>query len=156
MAARQESTIQHCVRVPDTHLEDMRVGRPGIAPRSSSMSACLGSRAHQHTQGRNNAMNQPTAHIERSASKPEQVKASTAFTFQRYAFAACIILAPLSITLYLVTWAGNQRAPLTPLVTSAMAGRIFGSFPPNVVNQLLHFFFRLCLMSAASSCRMAS
>src|SRR5512142_2629678 len=67
-------------------------------------------------------MSQPTAHIERSASKPEQVKASTAFTFQRYAFAACIILAPLSITLYLLTWAGNQRAPLTPLVTSAMAG----------------------------------
>ncbi len=50
------------------------------------------------------------------------MKASTAFTFQRYAFAACIILAPLSITLYLVTWAGNQRAPLKPLVTSAMAG----------------------------------
>jgi hypothetical protein len=67
-------------------------------------------------------MNQPTTHRERSASKPEQVKASTAFTFQRSAFAACIILAPLSITLYLLTWAGNQRAPLTPLVTSAMAG----------------------------------
>ncbi len=45
-----------------------------------------------------------------------------ALTFQRKLLAACIILAPLSITLYLVTWAGNQRAPLTPLITSAMAG----------------------------------
>jgi len=38
-------------------------------------------------------------------------------------FAACIILAPLSITLYLVSWEGNQRAPLSPLITSAMAGQ---------------------------------
>jgi hypothetical protein len=57
-----------------------------------------------------------------STSQRDQAELSSAFTFQRYAFAACIILAPLSITLYLVTWAGNQRAPLTPLVTSAMAG----------------------------------
>src|SRR5437764_14201634 len=52
----------------------------------------------------------------------QQVEASTAFTFQRISLAACILLAPLSITLYLVTWEGNQRAPLTPLITSAMAG----------------------------------
>ena len=52
----------------------------------------------------------------------DQVPVSTAFTFQRMSFAACIILAPLSITLYLVSWEGNQRAPLTPLITSAMAG----------------------------------
>src|SRR6266567_4570108 len=52
----------------------------------------------------------------------EQAPVSTAFTFQRMSFAACIILAPLSITLYLVSWEGNQRAPLTPLITSAMAG----------------------------------
>src|SRR5207237_2852299 len=32
--------------------------------------------------------------------------------------AACIILAPLSITLYLVSWAGNLREPL---IDSAMA-----------------------------------
>jgi hypothetical protein len=44
---------------------------------------------------------------------------STAFTFQRYAFAACIILAPLSISLYLVSRAGNLRQPL---LDSAMAG----------------------------------
>jgi hypothetical protein len=43
----------------------------------------------------------------------------TAFTFQRMSLAACIILAPLSISLYLVTWAGNLRQPL---IASAMAG----------------------------------
>ncbi len=52
----------------------------------------------------------------------EQTKASSAYTFQRISLAACILLAPLSITLYLVSWEGNQRAPLTPLITSAMAG----------------------------------
>lgn len=55
-------------------------------------------------------------------SHPEQAKASTAFAFQRICLAACILLAPLSITLYLLSWEGNQRAPLTPLVVSAMAG----------------------------------
>ncbi len=34
---------------------------------------------------------------------------SSAFAFQRICLAACIILAPLSITLYLVTWNGNLR-----------------------------------------------
>ena len=57
-----------------------------------------------------------------SPSHSEQPGVSTAFTFQRVSLAACILLAPLSITLYLVSWEGNQRAPLTPLVTSAMAG----------------------------------
>src|SRR5690348_405442 len=52
----------------------------------------------------------------------EQAKAAAAFTFQRISLAACILLAPLSITLYLLSWEGNQRAPLTPLITSAMAG----------------------------------
>src|SRR5215831_14212825 len=54
-----------------------------------------------------------------SASQRDQGEMSTAFTFQRYAFAACIILAPLSISLYLVSWAGNLRQPL---LDSAMAG----------------------------------
>ena len=67
-------------------------------------------------------MNLPTSHRERPASQREQAPMSSAFTFQRMSFAACIILAPLSITLYLVSWEGNQRAPLTPLITSAMAG----------------------------------
>src|SRR5689334_15375514 len=38
---------------------------------------------------------------------------------QRALMAACILLAPLSITLYLVSWPGNGRAPL---VASAAAG----------------------------------
>jgi len=44
---------------------------------------------------------------------------SSAFTFQRVSLAACIILAPLSITLYLVSWPGNLRQPLS---ATAMAG----------------------------------
>jgi hypothetical protein len=43
----------------------------------------------------------------------------TAFTFQRMSLAACIMLAPLSITLYLVSWEGNLRQPL---MASALAG----------------------------------
>src|SRR6266704_5117721 len=49
----------------------------------------------------------------------EQAPVSTAFTFQRMSFAACIILAPLSISLYLVSWEGNLREPL---IASALAG----------------------------------
>src|SRR5437899_2415361 len=54
-----------------------------------------------------------------SLSHSEQVPMHTAFKFQRMSLAACIILAPLSISLYLVTWAGNLRQPL---IASAMAG----------------------------------
>ncbi len=49
----------------------------------------------------------------------EQAEVATAFTFQRVSLAACILLAPLSITLYLVSWQGNLRMPL---IASAMAG----------------------------------
>src|SRR5436189_2211503 len=54
-----------------------------------------------------------------SPSHSEQPGVSAAFTFQRMSLAACIILAPLSISLYLVTWEGNLREPL---IASAMAG----------------------------------
>ena len=57
-------------------------------------------------------MKRPPSHL-------EQAPVSSAFTFQRMSLAACIILAPLSITLYLVSWAGNLREPL---IDSAMAG----------------------------------
>src|SRR5256714_10786913 len=57
-----------------------------------------------------------------SLSHSEQAPIHPALLFQRRSLAACILLAPLSITLYLVSWEGNQRAPLTPLITSAMAG----------------------------------
>ena len=56
-------------------------------------------------------MKRPPSHL-------EQAPVSSAFTFQRMSLAACIILAPLSITLYLVSWAGNLREPL---IDSAMA-----------------------------------
>src|SRR6266567_6360067 len=59
-----------------------------------------------------------------SLSPAEQAPMHPAFLFQRRSLAACILLAPLSITLYLVSWQGNQRVPLTPLITSAMAGPI--------------------------------
>ena len=63
-------------------------------------------------------MNLPPSHMELPVSQREQTPASTAFIFQRMSLAVCIILAPLSITLYLVTWQGNGRAPL---IASAMA-----------------------------------
>jgi hypothetical protein len=59
-------------------------------------------------------MKLPRAHAEQAN--------TAAFTFQRISLAACILLMPFSITLYLLSWEGNQRAPLTPLITSAMAG----------------------------------
>ncbi|HLV98821.1 MAG TPA: hypothetical protein VKT82_09115 [Ktedonobacterales bacterium] len=49
----------------------------------------------------------------------EQASVSSAFAFQRISLAACILLAPFSITLYLVSWPGNLRQPL---VATAMAG----------------------------------
>jgi len=68
---------------------------------------------------RNNTMNLRPSHTEPPASQSEQTPVSTAFTFQRLSLAACIILAPLSITLYLLSWAGNGREPL---IASAMTG----------------------------------
>src|SRR6266704_6365837 len=64
-------------------------------------------------------MNLRTSRMELPASQSEQTSVSTAFTFQRLSLAACIILAPLSITLYLLSWEGNGREPL---IASAMAG----------------------------------
>lgn len=46
---------------------------------------------------------------------------STALVWQRRLLAICIILAPISITLYLIAWQGSGR---DPLVSSAMAGQI--------------------------------
>ena len=57
-----------------------------------------------------------------SHSRSEQIPMHSALAFQRISLAVCIFLMPLSLTLYLLSWEGNQRAPLTPLVTSAMAG----------------------------------
>lgn len=49
----------------------------------------------------------------------EPTRVPTYLRWQRTLLAACIILAPLSITLYLVAWPGNGRLPL---VAAAMAG----------------------------------
>ncbi|HEX5441759.1 MAG TPA: hypothetical protein VFW76_12795 [Ktedonobacterales bacterium] len=49
----------------------------------------------------------------------EQFPVPTYLKAQRALLAACIILAPLSITLYLIAWAGSGREPL---VAAAMAG----------------------------------
>ncbi|MBE3559205.1 MAG: hypothetical protein IMW89_08275 [Ktedonobacteraceae bacterium] len=54
-----------------------------------------------------------------SFSRSEQASMPAAFKFQRVSLAACIILAPLSITLYLVTWPDNLRAAL---IATAVAG----------------------------------
>ncbi|MGH2479612.1 MAG: hypothetical protein ACRDHW_08160, partial [Ktedonobacteraceae bacterium] len=54
-----------------------------------------------------------------SLSHAEQVAMHPALIFQRMCLAACILLAPLSISLYLVSWDGNLRQPL---IASAMAG----------------------------------
>src|SRR5918912_3845609 len=58
----------------------------------------------------------------------EPAPMSTTFRLQRTLLAACIILAPLSITLYVLAWPENP-APVVvnattpaPIVTSAMAG----------------------------------
>lgn len=43
-------------------------------------------------------------------------------TFQRALLATCIILAPLSITLYLVAWSGNGRQPLEAAAAAGTMG----------------------------------
>ena len=44
---------------------------------------------------------------------------------QRTLLAACIILAPVSITLYLVAWSGNGRQPLVASAAAGATGNIF-------------------------------
>lgn len=51
-------------------------------------------------------------------SPSDQVAPPAVVIWQRRLLVACIILAPISITLYLITWTGNGRQPL---VASAMA-----------------------------------
>lgn len=55
-------------------------------------------------------------------SHAEQTAIHPALAFQRISLAVCILLMPLSLSFYLLSWEGNQRAPLTPLITSGMAG----------------------------------
>ncbi|GCE09087.1 hypothetical protein [Dictyobacter aurantiacus] len=65
--------------------------------------------------------------MELPASRSEQRSASQAFVFQRLLLAACIILAPLSITIYILAWPENPASVLNdpiaaPIKTSMMAG----------------------------------
>src|SRR5690348_15279429 len=62
--------------------------------------------------------------------RSEQIPMHPALVFQRIGLAVCIFLMPFSLTIYLLSWEGNQLAPLTPLLTSAMAG---------VTGNTLHF-----------------
>jgi hypothetical protein len=64
----------------------------------------------------------------RSASRAEQVVVPSHVRFQRILLAACIILAPVSISLYVLAWPENP-APVVfnsttaaPIVTATMAG----------------------------------
>src|SRR6266699_6843315 len=61
-------------------------------------------------------------------SHPEQIPTPAYLKLQRTSLSACIILAPLSITLYILAWPENP-APVVfhstmaaPIVTSTMAG----------------------------------
>jgi hypothetical protein len=51
-----------------------------------------------------------------------QASLHPAYRFQRLCLAACIILAPLSITLYLVAWPGNLRQPLIAVTMAGQPG----------------------------------
>lgn len=57
--------------------------------------------------------------MDSSLSHAEQAPMHPAIMLQRMSLAACILGAPLSISLYLVSWPGNLRQPL---IASAMAG----------------------------------
>jgi hypothetical protein len=66
--------------------------------------------------------------MERNPAQAEQLHMPSAIKVQRTLLAACIILAPLSITLYVLAWPENP-APVAinatqaaPITTSAMAG----------------------------------
>ncbi len=56
--------------------------------------------------------------------RPEQGLTPNSLKLQRALLAACIILAPLSITLYLISWPGNLRQPLADSAAAGATGNI--------------------------------
>lgn len=52
----------------------------------------------------------------------EQASVSTAPIWRRALLATCIILAPLSLTLYLIAWSGSGRYPLISAATAGPTG----------------------------------
>src|SRR6266702_8395994 len=81
------------------------------------------------TQERNNKMKRPPSHA-------EQAPMPTALKFQRTSLSACIILAPLSITLYILAWPEN---PQPVVLNSTMAGPIVTSTMADPTGNTLHF-----------------
>lgn len=69
-------------------------------------------------------------------SHSEQAAASSAFTFRRWSLAACIILAPLSLALYILAWAEN---PAPVIVNNTMAAPIQTSIMAGTIGNTLHF-----------------
>src|SRR6266516_1235955 len=74
--------------------------------------------------------------MKRPPSHSEQAPLSTAFTFQRTSLSACIILAPLSITLYVLAWPEN---PAPVVLNSTMAAPIVTSIMAGPTGNTLHF-----------------
>ena len=66
--------------------------------------------------------NQPPAAQETSLRAPAPAPAYLTITWQRALLAACIILAPVSLTLYLVAWTGSGREPLVAAAMATPAG----------------------------------
>lgn len=64
------------------------------------------------------------APISRLPHSDPQTPEPVALKVQRTLLAACIALAPLSITLYLVTWPGNLRQPLIASAAAGLTGNI--------------------------------
>ena len=61
-----------------------------------------------------------------SSSSSELVPMHPAFRFQRVCLAICIVLAPLALSLYAISWKGYLR---DPLMESAMAGSTGNTLP---------------------------
>ncbi|HET8842863.1 MAG TPA: hypothetical protein VFN35_15470 [Ktedonobacteraceae bacterium] len=71
-----------------------------------------------------------------SLSVSEQTSSSRAFIIQRYALAACIMLAPLSLTLYILAWPEN---PAPVILNNTMAAPIQTSMMAGPLGNTLHF-----------------
>ena len=60
--------------------------------------------------------------MELPTSRREQTEISSAFKVQRYALAACMLLAPLSTLLFVYSWAPDLLR--TPILASAQVGPV--------------------------------
>jgi len=67
-------------------------------------------------------MSNPRTILMTGASHSELASMPSAFKFQRMFLALCIVLAPLSVTLYLVTWTEDWRKPLDAAAQASQTG----------------------------------